>query len=93
MCAVAAAVAAVAAAASAVAILAAAVATGVASALWEAHTCCSCAGVFQLCYVGRFDFLCEPGIVFTGLMLMFVKHSDGGFHLRTKKGGGGIGGA
>ena len=90
MCAVTAAVVAV---ASAAAIWAAAVATGVASALWEAHTCCSCAGVFQLCYVGRFDFLCEPGIVFTGLMLMFVKHSDGGFHLRIKKGRAGIGGA
>ena len=93
MRAVAAAVAAAAAAACAVAVVAAAVATGVASALWEAHTCCSCAGVFQLCYVSRFDFLCEPGIVFTGLMLMFVKHSDGGFYLGVEKGRGGSGGA
>jgi len=90
MCAVAAAVAA---AASAVAAWAAAVTAGGASALWEAHTCCSCAGVFQLCYVGRFDFLCEPGIVFTGLMLMSVEHSDGGFYLGVKDGRGGSGGA
>ena len=90
MCAVAAAVAA---AASAVTILAAAVATGVAVALWEAHTCCSCAGVFQLCYVSRFDFLCEPGIVFIWLMLMFVEHGDGGFYSGVKKGRGGSGGA
>ena len=83
MCVVTAVVAAVAAAAT---MLAAAVAIGVASALWEARTFCSRTGVFQLRYIGRFDFLCEPSVIFAGLVLVFVEHSYGGFNSGVNEG-------